>query len=132
MPQIARFLSEVLDRAGGKQADIARTLGLPPSRVSEIYAGNRQLKLDEAIKLSEAYSVPITAVGVSASALEEVFQVALTGAPPQWTASAIRRLAEEVSFGLRLRQSYPPTPESLDRPQAGAPDIDERSPSRRG
>lgn len=44
-----------LDDAGVRKSQIARTLGIPDSRVAELYGGRRLLKLDEAVKLVEAY-----------------------------------------------------------------------------
>jgi transcriptional regulator with XRE-family HTH domain len=40
-----------------KNADIARALGVTPSRVTEMFDGTRALKLDEAAKLSEAFDL---------------------------------------------------------------------------
>jgi hypothetical protein len=40
-----------------KNADIARALSLTPSRVTEMFDGKRALKLDEAVKLSEAFDL---------------------------------------------------------------------------
>ena len=46
-----------LDDAGVRKAAIAKTLGIPDSRVAEIYGGRRKLKLEEAIKLVETYKL---------------------------------------------------------------------------
>ena len=46
-----------LDDAGIRKSQIARTLGIPDSRVAELYGGRRLLKLDEAVKLVEAYNL---------------------------------------------------------------------------
>jgi transcriptional regulator with XRE-family HTH domain len=40
-----------------KNADIARTLGITPSRVTEIFNGDRRVLLDEAVKLAQAYGL---------------------------------------------------------------------------
>jgi hypothetical protein len=40
-----------------KNADIARALNVTPSRVTEMFDGTRALKLDEAVKLSEAFDL---------------------------------------------------------------------------
>ena len=39
------------------QAQISRALGLPSSRIAEIFGGRRQVKLDEAAKLVEAFDL---------------------------------------------------------------------------
>ena len=53
----ARQLLDLLDARGIPQADMARALKLPSSRISEMYAGKRQLKLDEGKRLVEAFGV---------------------------------------------------------------------------
>lgn len=40
-----------------KNVEISRVLGIPESRVSEMRAGNRRIKLDEAVKLAEAFQL---------------------------------------------------------------------------
>ena len=40
-----------------KNVEIARVLGIPESRVSEMRAGNRRIKLDEAVKLVQAFKL---------------------------------------------------------------------------
>lgn len=40
-----------------KNVEIARVLGIPESRVSEMRAGKRRIKLDEAVKLVEAFEL---------------------------------------------------------------------------
>ena len=52
---------------GARNVDIARVLGLPDSRVPEIYSGKRQLKLDEAVKLVRAYELDEQPTGDSLS-----------------------------------------------------------------
>lgn len=46
-----------LDAKGVRNVDIARTLGLPDSRVPEIKRKERALKLDEAAKLVQAFEL---------------------------------------------------------------------------
>jgi transcriptional regulator with XRE-family HTH domain len=50
-------LLAALESRGISQAEMARVLGLPSSRISEMYAGKRQVKLDEAKKLVEAFDL---------------------------------------------------------------------------
>jgi hypothetical protein len=49
-----------LEDARVRKSDIAKTLGLPDSRVAEMYGGRRLLKLDEAVKLVETYQLEET------------------------------------------------------------------------
>lgn len=46
-----------LSDAGIKNVEIARVLKIPESRVSEMRAGNRRIKLDEAVKLVDAFKL---------------------------------------------------------------------------
>jgi predicted XRE-type DNA-binding protein len=46
-----------LSEAEIKNVDIARALGIPESRVSEMRAGKRRIKLDEAVKLVDAFDL---------------------------------------------------------------------------
>lgn len=50
-------LLDALESRGISQAEMARVLGLPSSRISEMYAGKRQVKLDEAKKLVDAFGL---------------------------------------------------------------------------
>lgn len=54
-----------LDRKNVKNVDIEKALGLPSSRVSELRAGSRNLKLEEAVKLVEAFKLEPPTVYVS-------------------------------------------------------------------
>lgn len=46
-----------LKDVGARNVDMARVLGIPDSRIAEIRAGKRQVKLDEAAKLVEFYKL---------------------------------------------------------------------------
>lgn len=52
----AELLARLRDK-GVKNADIARALNVTPSRVTELYDGQRALKLDEAVKLAAAFEL---------------------------------------------------------------------------
>jgi hypothetical protein len=52
-------LLEQLNEKGVKNADIARALDVAPSRVTELKKGERALKLDEAAKLVEQFSLEL-------------------------------------------------------------------------
>ena len=53
----ARQLLDTLASRGVTQAEMARALNLPGPRISEMYAGKRQIKLDEGKKLVEAFGI---------------------------------------------------------------------------
>ena len=46
------WFQEALERAGSTQADLARHLGLPPSAISRMVSGARQMKLLEAVQIA--------------------------------------------------------------------------------
>lgn len=50
------LLARLTDK-GVKNAEIARALGVTPSRVTEMFKGDRAIKLDEAVKLVEAFGL---------------------------------------------------------------------------
>jgi phage repressor protein C with HTH and peptisase S24 domain len=51
------WFHEALERIGGTQADLARHLGLPPSAVSRMLRGERQMKLLEAVQTAHFLGV---------------------------------------------------------------------------
>jgi len=51
------WFHETLERAGCSQADLARHLGLPPSAVSRMLRGERQMKLLEAVQTAQFLGV---------------------------------------------------------------------------
>jgi transcriptional regulator with XRE-family HTH domain len=61
-----------LEQVGNTQADLARHLGLPPSAVSRMLRGGRQMKIQEAAQVAEFLGV----------APEEVLRHAGNGEPP--------------------------------------------------
>jgi hypothetical protein len=116
------FLEDVLKKAPTRQA-VLDMLGLPSSRGPELFNPEhpkpRRLKLAEAVKLSEAYGVPITGPMVSADSLMPILEVSLRYPPKEWTESDVRRLAEEIEAGLKLWRSFVASRPSADRrPQA--------------
>ena len=129
------FLERVLEKARTKQA-VLDVLGLPSSRGPNMFNRGherpRRLWVEEAVKLSEAFDVPLTGATVSADELTPVLSVALRGVPTDWQESDVQRLAEEVAFGLRLQQSYPPSSQTPDHPEAGDLSKDQRSPRKHG
>lgn len=58
--------SEILNRIADRpRAEIARVLDIPATRVTEMYGGRRQLKLDEARKLIDHYELVETPLGLN-------------------------------------------------------------------
>lgn len=53
------WLKELLDRADKKQAELARRLGLPPSRISEVNSGKRKLQPNEIFPTAEFLEISI-------------------------------------------------------------------------
>lgn len=51
------WFHQALERAGHTQADLARRLGLPPSAVSRMLRGERQMKLLEAVQTAQFLGV---------------------------------------------------------------------------
>lgn len=51
------WFQQALERAGHTQADLARHLGLPPSAVSRMLRGERQMKLLEAVQTAQFLGV---------------------------------------------------------------------------
>lgn len=114
---VQTFLAAVLGVAR-TQAAIGRVLGLPSSRVTEIYSGERQLKLVEAVKLAEEFGIPLHGPMISAETLLPILKVCLRSPPKGgWTDQALQRLSEEIEYGLGLlRVSAPqqPSQDALD------------------
>ena len=52
------WFHNALERVGHTQADLARHLGLPPSAVSRMLRGERQVKLLEAVQIAQFLGVP--------------------------------------------------------------------------
>ena len=51
------WFHQALERAGHTQADLARHLGLPPSAVSRMLRGERNMKLLEAVQTAQFLGV---------------------------------------------------------------------------
>src|SRR5262245_11297659 len=56
---LAEKILRALDRAGMKQAQLARASGLSPSAVTAILKGTRRLYADQAFKVAKALGVPL-------------------------------------------------------------------------
>lgn len=103
------FLRRVRSKARNQQA-VLDLLGLPSSRGKEVFDPEhpkpRQIKVEEAVALSEVFGVPIGGAGVSVGELVPVLEVCLRNAPSNWDAEGVQRLAGEIALGLRFRQEF--------------------------
>jgi phage repressor protein C with HTH and peptisase S24 domain len=93
------WFHQALERAGHTQADLARHLGLPPSAVSRMLRGERQMKLLEAVQTAQFLSVSQDEVLRRAGDAE---------APPAEPARRGRPPRSATSFAPALRQDTMP------------------------
>lgn len=110
------FLAEIRRRAGS-DAEIGRTLGLPSSRVAELFGGKRRLRYDEAKLLSDKFllEVPAATDALSAETLAPILEACLKYAPAGgWTPDQAPRLARAVEYGLALLTTSPAKQPSED------------------
>lgn len=115
---------EILDRSlekAGSKAEIARTLGIPTSRVAELYRRKpeegkpRRLQYAEAVKLLETFFPEQTGATISAETLAPILSVCLRHAPKGgWTEQEVQRLAQAVEYGLGLIATSPANQASAD------------------
>jgi transcriptional regulator with XRE-family HTH domain len=108
-----------LREKGIKNADIARALGLTPSRVTEMYDGTRALKLDEAVKLAEAFELepeqapPVPPLPGPVSQLIVQHIARELGRPLKQDAPQLQELAEDLrAFSVFVTD--PTVRESID------------------
>lgn len=99
-----------LEQKGVKNIEIARALGLPDSRVPEIKRKDRSLKLDEAVKLVQAFGLEQdrSAVPLPPAVLRLVVQYVgmRLGAPEP----RIHSLAGELTEDLRAFSEFASDP----------------------
>lgn len=101
-------------------ADLQRLLKLPSSRVSDIFSGERQIKLDEAKAIVEHYKLDRApeAATISADALAPILAAVVPLAPQgELTDRFASILAEAVSYGLGLlpgRHTTLPSSDAID------------------
>lgn len=96
-------------------ADIARLLKLPTSRVAEIFAGTRQIKIDEMKTLVDRYGLADTPPTPSADSIDSILDAVLQLAPPgRLTDQSRRALAEAMSYGLGLLVESPSSRANAD------------------
>lgn len=108
------FLAEIRQRAG-VDAEIGRTLGLPSSRVSELFSGKRRLLYDEAKKLSDKFMPEGHRPALNEGLLARVIHALAPSFPSsEVSESAAQALAEALTHALVLLQETGAT-EPTDR-----------------
>lgn len=111
---VDQFLAEIRRRAPSDAA-VGRALGLPSSRIAELFSGKRRLQYEEARTLAEAFQLDGTNSGVNAATLTTILTACLRNAPSGgWTADDAPRLARAVEHALELLASGPANRSSED------------------
>lgn len=113
MLETRELLAKVEAKAASR-AEIARVLGLAPPRITEMFKGERQLSYAEARKLCLHYKIE-PAQQIRAAQLLPILTACFFAEPSaEWTESNLRRLAEEIEYGLELMNSGATSPPSQD------------------
>lgn len=108
-------LSRLKEEGRATNAEISRVLGLPSSRVAEIFDGSRQIKLDEAKTLVEHYHLEQNAPQITGATIEPLLDAVLPLAPTGKASDQSRRaLAEALAYGIGLLGKSAATPTSED------------------
>lgn len=104
---------------GVSNAEIARAVGLPDSRIAEIFGGRRQVKLDEAKRLVDAFSLeePVSAaepISDDVARLLVLHIAARAGASLDPADALVQELAADLTAFARFarRLDHAPTPET--------------------
>jgi hypothetical protein len=107
---------EALRDHGITSADIGRALELPSSRIAEMYAGKRLLKLSEAVKLVAEFELETRSAKPNADVLVVLLNAILPKSQRGTRAAdlSIRALAEALEYGLGLVASSPAIPGNPD------------------
>lgn len=110
------FLAEIRRRAK-TDAEVGRLLGLPSSRVAELFSGKRRLRYDEAKRLADHFLQDETpsAPQFNAAILAPILAACLKHAPEGgWTPDQSLNLARAVEYGLGLLATSPANQASED------------------
>lgn len=107
-------LLAALERRGISQAEIARVLGLPSSRISEMYSGKRQVKLDEAKKLVDAFALedgePVPPISQQIARLLILHVANQLRAPMPLPDDLVQELALDFQAFSRFARAHLPAP----------------------
>lgn len=96
-------------------AKLSRLLALPSSRIAEIFAGKRQVTIDEMKTVVEHFGLEGAGVAPNAETLEPILDALLPLAPPgKLTDQSRRALAEALAYGLELLGAPSANPASPD------------------
>jgi transcriptional regulator with XRE-family HTH domain len=107
-------LLRALENRGISQAEMARVLGLPSSRISEMYAGRRQVKLDEAKRLVEAFDLddtePVPPISEQTARLLILHVANQLRVPTPLPDDVLRELALDFQAFSRFARAHLPAP----------------------
>jgi transcriptional regulator with XRE-family HTH domain len=103
-----------LESRGISQSEIARVLGLPPSRVSEMFGRKRQIKLDEGKKLVEAFGLdeadPVPPISEQTARLLILHVANRLRAPLPLPEPLLQELALDFQAFSRFARAHLPAP----------------------
>ena len=100
-----QFLAEIRDRAE-KDADVGRVLGLPSSRVAELFSGKRRLLYHEAKQLADHFMPEQSGGSINEELLSRLLHALGPSVPKSGiSGSAAQALASALSHGLELLQA---------------------------
>jgi transcriptional regulator with XRE-family HTH domain len=107
-------LLAALEARGISQAEMARVLGLPSSRISEMYAGKRQIKLDEAKRLVDAFglddSSPVPSINEQTARLLILHVANQLRVPMRPEDDRLQELALDFQAFSRFARAHLPAP----------------------
>lgn len=101
-------------------AQLARLLKLPTSRIAEIFDGKRLIRVDEMKCLVEEFDLDGRTRQPSAETIEPILDAILPLAPPRLTDQSRRALAEALSYGLGLLAGHPASRATAETLQVAA------------
>lgn len=96
-------------------ADLARLLNLPSSRVAELFSGKRRITVDEMKVVVERFGLEAAKQTPSARMLAPLLDALLPLVPPgDQTGRSVEVVSEALSYGLQLLEVTDATPASED------------------
>lgn len=107
-------LRELVADTSVTQREIARVLGVPPPRISELFAGKYNLSLEQAKRVVEHYQL-VEQETVSAEAIHAILRGMLEERlPNQLTEQDLAELAGALQYLLRRLATHPRLAENPD------------------
>lgn len=110
-------LERLKERRVTTNADLARLLNLPTSRIAEIFKGTRAVKIDEMKILVEQFGLEYSdGPKLNADMIEPLLEAIFPLLPPPGRMSGQSRkaVAEAIAYGFGLLGSHSATPASAD------------------